>query len=134
MVGLEDVEIRTVRNFVGFVEHQQRGMVFETELGEDGFDSLDLPLRLRTEASTTCSSKSAWRASSRVALNDATSAWGKSRMKPTVSDKSTFPPPLNFQRRVRVSSVAKSLSSTSTPASVSAVHQRALAGVGVADE
>ena len=41
-------------------------------------------------------------------------------MKPTVSDSRTCPPPWNRQRRVRVSSVAKSLSSTSTPASVRA--------------
>ena len=86
------------------------------------------------DASTTCSSRSAWRASSSVALNEATSACGRLRMKPTVSDSSTWPPPRNCQRRVRVSSVAKSLSSTSTPGVGQGVHQGALAGVGVADE
>ena len=72
------------------------------------------------EASTTWSSRSAWRASSSVALNDATRACGRLRMKPTVSDRSACPPPWNRHLRVRVSSVAKSLSSTSTPASVRA--------------
>ena len=86
------------------------------------------------EASTTCRSRSAWRASSSVALNDATRACGRSRMKPTVSESSAWPPPRNRQRRVRVSSVANSLFSTSTPGVGQRVHQRALAGVGVADQ
>ena len=55
-------------------------------------------------------------------------------MKPTVSLSSTGPQSGSCQRRVRVSSVAKSLSSANFVGTGQRVQQRALAGVGVADE
>ena len=55
-------------------------------------------------------------------------------MNPTVSLSSTGPQPGSCQRRVRVSSVANNRSLVKTSAPVRAFEQRALAGVGVADQ
>ena len=85
-------------------------------------------------ASTTCSSSLAWRASSSVALKEAMRWCGRSRMKPTVSLSRTRPQSDSRHCRVRVSSVENSLSSTRDAGAGQRVHQRALAGVGVADQ
>ena len=53
-------------------------MVFEAKLREDNLDGLDSPLRVGIwKRSTTCNSKSAWRASLSVALNDADQSMGQ---------------------------------------------------------
>ena len=85
-------------------------------------------------ASITWSRRSARRASSSVVRNDATRWCGRFSMKPTVSERKTRRPGLTSQARVVVSSVAKRRSSTKTSAPGQRVHQRALAGVRVADE
>ena len=86
------------------------------------------------EASTTCRSRSAWRASSSVALNEATRAWGRSRMKPTVSESSACaaaaePPAAGPGVERREQLVLDQHAGLGQR-----VHQRALAGVGVADQ
>ena len=55
-------------------------------------------------------------------------------MKPTVSLSSTGPQPGNCQRRVRVSSVANRASCDVHVGAGQGVQERALAGVGVADQ
>mmetsp|Transcript_14948 Transcript_14948/g.49004 ORF Transcript_14948/g.49004 Transcript_14948/m.49004 type:complete len:218 (-) Transcript_14948:677-1330(-) len=70
------------------------------------------------ETSTTCSKREASAISSRVALNAATSWVGSFEMNPTVSVTSAVAPVGSASFRVVGSSVAKSLSSARTPASV----------------
>jgi len=70
------------------------------------------------DASMTWMSRSAFTVSSRVALKDATSWWGRFLTNPTVSLSRTSTPLAGVHFLVRVSRVEKSRSSTSTPASV----------------
>ena len=86
------------------------------------------------EASTTWRSRSAWRASSSVALNEATSECGRLRMKPTVSESRTWPPPRNCQLAGPGVERGEELVLDQHARAGQGVHQRALAGVGVADE
>ena len=46
VMGLEHVEIRAVGDLVRLVQHEERGVVLEAELGEDALDGLDLALGL----------------------------------------------------------------------------------------
>ena len=86
-------------------------------------------------ASTTWSSTSAPRTSSRVARKLATRWCGSLRMKPTVSVTRARCPSPRSTSRVRVSSVAKSRSSTTISCCAGERPQDAgLAGVGVADQ
>src|SRR5690606_42149381 len=74
---------------------------------------------LGADASTRCTRRSASTTTSSVDLNASTSWWGSFVTKPTVSVTRTVSPPGSWSRRVVASRVAKSRSSTSTPASVS---------------
>ena len=76
---------------VDLVQHQQRVLGLDAQLFQHLVDGLDLLGAAGLLASATCSSKSAWRASSSVALKLATRWCGRSRMKPTVSLSSTGP-------------------------------------------
>ena len=86
------------------------------------------------EASTTCSSRSAWRASSSVALNEATSECGRLRMNPTVSESRTCPPPAEPPLAGPGVERGEELVLDEHAGVGQGVHQRALAGVGVADQ
>src|SRR3546814_13643619 len=68
------------------------------------------------DASTTCSSKSAWIVPSSVARNAAISEGGRSRRNPTVSETTTCPAPSSHQRSVHVSNAANTWSVTYQPA------------------
>ncbi len=67
-----------------------------------------------SEASTTNSNSEALAASSSVDLNDATRSCGSFLINPTVSDMSTLGRVSGYRGRIVVSSVANSLSATST--------------------
>ena len=84
--------------------------------------------------STTWTRRSARRTESRVERKASTSSWGSLRTKPTVSVTSTVSPPGRESWRVRGSRVTKRRFSAGTPASVQAVEQGRLAGVGVAHQ
>ncbi len=75
------------------------------------------------EVSTTCKSNSASRTSSNVERNAATKWWGSFWIKPTVSVSKKRLPSGSSTWRVVGSSVAKSLSSTNTSASVKALSK-----------
>ena len=87
------------------------------------------------DASTTCSSRSASAASCKVAWKASTSLCGRSRMKPTVSDKDTEPRSVRQPKcaRGRVERGEQLVGRQGTRLD-QRIEQRRLAGVGVADE
>ena len=117
---VNDADSKVVGHLVGLVQHQQRRLASQPSSLSTAFTARICSSAVGLLASTTCSSSRACRASSSVALNDATRWCGRSRMKPTVSVSSTWPQSLIGHLRVRVSSVENSLFSASTPAPVSA--------------
>ena len=82
----------------------------------------------------TCSSRSAWAASSRVARKEATRWWGSRRMNPTVSVSRIFRLPSRSTERVRRVQGGEELVLDEHVGAGQGPHQRRLAGVGVADQ
>ena len=131
---MHPVEPQAIGHGVDLVDHQQRVLLLDADLLQHLVGRGICSSTAGLAASATCSSRLACRASSSVALKLAIRWCGKSRMKPTVSLSSTGPQPGNCQRRVRVSSVANKASCDEYVGPRQGVHQRALAGVGVADQ
>ena len=131
-MGLQHVQVRPVRNQVGLVQHQQ-GRV---GLPAPAPASTALTARICAsasglEASTTCKSRSACRASSSVALNDATSAVRQVADEPDRVRQQHKPAPAKPPAPGAGIQGRKQLVLDQHAGLGQRVHQRALARVGI---
>ena len=135
VVGPEDVEERAVGDAVGLVQDEDRRVVGQPELFEDRLDGRDLHLGLGAGGVDDVQEQVGL-----AGLLERRLERGDQRVRQVadepdgVGEQDVAAARGTASLRVRVSRVAKSLSSTSTPGVGQGVHQRALAGVGVADE
>ena len=91
----------------GWPDGRWEQVALDPPYGLRGTDTGDAQLdRFGLAESMTCRRRSAWAVSSSVAWKAATREWGRSRMKPTVSERMTWPDSGRKTRRDVVSNVA----------------------------